>query len=170
MLLSLLPWYWRWGAVLALAASLYVLGRIHGQQAEQVQGHDAERAALVRVIRIERKQAAISQIVAEQHEAGRIRDRVIYRNIEKEVIRYVASPQHAVCHLDYEWLRLHNAAALSIVPEPADSADAAAGEFTSDDALQTVTTNYQACQDNARQLADLQRWLLGQSSASADLK
>ncbi|QDQ28262.1 hypothetical protein FNU76_18965 [Chitinimonas arctica] len=159
MLLSLLPWYWRWGAVLGLSACFYGLGRIQGQRAEQTKDMDVERSALVRVIRIERKQAAISQAVAEQHESGRIRDRVIYRNIEKEVIRYVASPQHAVCHLDYEWLRLHNAAALSIVPEPADSADAAAGEFTSDDALQTVTTNYQACQDNARQLADLQAWV-----------
>ncbi|WP_179958197.1 hypothetical protein [Chitinimonas arctica] len=159
MQFSLLPWYWRWGAMLTLATSLYALGRLHGQQAEHAQDNDAARAALVRVIRIQRKQAAISQIVAEQHETGRTRDGVVYRTIEKEVIRYVASPDHAVCHLDREWLRLHDAAALSVLPQPTGSADAAASDSTSDDALQTITDNYQACQDNARQLADLQAWV-----------
>ncbi|MGQ5525265.1 hypothetical protein ACUHMQ_18665 [Chitinimonas sp. PSY-7] len=163
MINTLLPWPYRLialcGLALVIGGSAYVRGRID-EQASQAGNQLANQQ---RVSLVERRQAAISQQVALAHEAGRARDRVIYQTIEKEVIRYVANPEHTVCRLDREWVQQHDAAALSVIPDAARGVDAAASKLTSDDALVTVTENYAASQDNARQLTDLQAWIRQQS-------
>lgn len=168
MLTKLIPWPYRLLAALALISALagfaYLQGRRH-EQDSQLQG---QIDSVLRVVRIERAQQAISNQVAAAHEQGRAADRIVYKAIEREVVRYVANPDHAVCELDRGWVQLHDAAALSRIPDPAGIADAAPSGLTADDALNTVVGNYGACQDNARQLADLQRWVIQQAALPRD--
>lgn len=162
MLTKLIPWPYRLLAALALISLLagfaYLQGRRH-EQDSQLQG---QIDSVLRVVRIERAQQAVSNQVSVAHEQGRAADRIVYRTIEKELIRYVANPDHAACELDRGWVQLHDAAALSRIPDPAGIADAAPSGLTADDALGTVVENYGACQDNARRLADLQGWVIRQ--------
>ncbi|PHV10416.1 hypothetical protein [Chitinimonas sp. BJB300] len=164
MINALIPWPYRllgWLClVLVIGGAAYLRGCID----EQAGQAEMQLAQLQNVVKVERQQAAISQQIAQAHEVGRAHDRVIYRTIEKEVIRYVANPSHVVCRLDPEWVRHHDVAALSVIPGTASSVDAAASALTSDDALVTVTRNYAACQDNARQLTDLQTWVRQQTA------
>ncbi|MGQ5524244.1 hypothetical protein ACUHMQ_13435 [Chitinimonas sp. PSY-7] len=164
MITHLIPWPYRLvalaGLVLALAAFAYLRGRLDEQASHLATKLDQ----LVGVVRIERQQIDISQQVAASHEQGRAQDRILYKTIEKEVIRYVANPDHTACRLDRGWVQQHDAAALSALPAATGSADATASDLTSDDALVTVTGNYAACQDNARQLTDLQAWIRQQDA------
>lgn len=159
MLTQLLPWPYR-----LLAGFAYLQGRRHEQDSQLRDQMDS----VLRVVRIERAQQAISNQVATAYEQGRAADRIVYRTIEREVTRYVANPDHAVCELDRGWVQLHDAAALSRVPDAAGIADAAPSGLTSDDAIGTIVDNYGACQDNARRLADLQGWVLRQAALPID--
>ncbi|WP_374537199.1 hypothetical protein [Chitinimonas taiwanensis] len=168
MLTKLIPWPYRLLAALALIAVLASFAYLQGRRHEQDSQLRDQVDSVLRVVRIERAQQAISNQVAAAHEKGKAADRIVYRTIEREVVRYVSSPDHPVCHLDSGWVQLHDAAALSRVPDPAGIADAAPGGLTADDALGTVVENYGACQDNARRLADLQRWVIQQAALPSD--
>ena len=161
-LLSLIPWPGRLLALAVMLAGGIGFGYLQGLRADEVDELKAQRDGALRVVRIERKQAEISDQVATDHEAGRARDRVVYRTIEKEVVRYVANPDHHVARLDRGWVCQHDAAAMSGIPDPACSADARPSDFTTDDALRVGVGNYEACNDNARQLRDLQGWVAKQ--------
>lgn len=63
------------------------------------------------------------------------------------------------CHLDNQWLRLHNAAADNRIPEPAASVDGEGRTATAVEALRTVTENYAACHRTADKLDALQDWV-----------
>lgn len=166
MLTKILPWPYRLLASLALIAVLAGAAYLQGRRHEQDSQLRDQVDSVLRVVRIERAQQAITNQVAAAHEQGRAADRIVYKTIEREVIRYVANPDHAVCRLDAGWVQLHDAAALSHIPDPAHSVDAAPSGLTSDDAIGTIVDNYGACQDNARRLADLQGWVRAQQGLS----
>ncbi len=88
---------------------------------------------------------------------------VVTNTIEKEVVRYVET-NPGYC-LDRQWGRLHDAAALDTVPEPASVTDGAGGVPTAAAAIQTVTENYGACFRNAERLTALQAWVREQEAA-----
>ena len=164
MITHLLPWPYRWLALVGLTLAFGGVGYLRGRLDEQASHLATKLDQLVGVVRIERQQADISQQVAVAHEKDRAQDRVIYKTIEKEVIRYVANPDHTACRLDRGWVQQHDAAALSTLPAATSSADATTSDLTSNDALVAITGNYAACQDNARQLTDLQAWIRQQDA------
>ncbi|WP_374538212.1 hypothetical protein [Chitinimonas taiwanensis] len=166
MLTKIFPWPYRLLAVLALIAALAGAAYLQGRRHEQDSQLRGQVDSVLRVVRIERAQLAISNQVAAAHEQGRAADRIVYKAIEREVVRYVANPDHDVCELDRGWVQLHDTAALSRIPDPAGVADATSSGLTADDALGAVVDNYGACQDNARQLADLQGWVRAQQELS----
>ena len=157
-LLALVPWYYRWGALALLAAALTGFGFIKGLDYAAGQAAKADRAALQNVIVVERKQHAAAASAAAAHEVKRAETRVVYRTIDKEVIRYVQSAPPA-CQLTAGWVRLHDAAAVSAVPAAPSEPDAQPSGFTDVDGLATVVGNYEACNEARQQLIDLQAWL-----------
>lgn len=157
-LLSLVPWYYRLLALLALAAALVGFGFVKGLDYASDQTAKTERAALQTIIVVERKQASQVASAAAAHEAKRAETRTIYKTIEKEVIRYVQTVPPA-CQLSAGWVRLHDAAALSAVPAAPSEPDAQPSGFTDVDGLVTVVGNYEACNETRQQLVDLQAWL-----------
>ncbi|MDK2124139.1 hypothetical protein [Parachitinimonas caeni] len=152
-------------ALLALCFGLgYAKGAAASTKDHQAELAKAQLARLHTTRQIERADTDRSQIVAQQHADATRRQQTVYRTINKEVIRYVAQPrpEPAACHLDADWLRLHDAAATGRLPEPTDataSADATASGPTAAEALPTVIDNYRSCNETAQRLRDLQGWV-----------
>ena len=124
--------------------------------------HEAgEKKAVEQVRKVEQTQQTLSANIASAVETQREQTRVVYRTINREVIKYVQSSRPADCRLDAEWVRLHNAAAMSSVPatasQPARSASAT-------DAIVTVTGNYESCHETADRLRGLQSWVRAQQA------
>ena len=157
-LLALVPWQYRIVAYIALALALTGFGFVKGLDYAAGQVAKAERTALQSVIATERKHVAQVASAAASHEVKRAETRVVYRTIEKEVIRYVQSAPPN-CQLPAGWVRLHDAAALSAVPAAPGESDAQPSGFTDVDGLVAVVGNYEACAETRQQLVDLQAWL-----------
>ena len=163
--MSLIPWPYRMAAVVALVVAVFTTGWVKGAQHEQQNTLRAQMVAQSRVMAVERKQNAITHQVAEQHEAAAERIRTVYRTVNREVIRYVQSPDHPVCRLDAGWVQYHDAAAVPAAADAARQPDDPAASATTDDALQTVVANYETCHLNAQRLSDLQSWVMAQMGA-----
>lgn len=161
-----IPWPYRLLAIALLAAALVGFGYVKGLDHAADEAAKADSRALQGVIKIERKQQAISASVSTAHEIAREQTRIVYRMIDKEVIQYVqASTPAARCQLDAGWVRLHDAAALSRIPGSPGESDAQPTHFTAADGLATVTGNYESCTETRQQLIDLQRWIAEQRAA-----
>jgi len=157
--MTLIPWPYRWLALVLLAAALIGFGWIKG--ASHVQARwDAASAA---------QQQAQAQVQIQQAEATvqvvtRYVDRVrVIREkgdtIFKEVPVYVPAQADAACTINRGFVRLHDAAAAGELPEPARDADAASAGIALSAAAGTVVANYQTCHENAEQLRALQAWV-----------
>lgn len=83
--------------------------------------------------------------------------------VTKEIIKYVQSPVRR-CHLDPDWVRIHDIAAdpggggVSAGPGTASDTDAGAAAVTAADTLLVVTGNYARCNEIRDQLKGLQEW------------
>ncbi len=164
----ILPWHIRWLMLAGLGLALFMAGWAKGVAHEQRTQLDAQRDAAVQIVQVERKQAAVSQQVVQRHEAGRARDRMVTKTIEREVIRYVQATSNNDCRIDRDWLRLHTAAVMSADPDSPRVADATATSATAGDVLATDASNYAACHETTRQLVDLQAWLQAQQLAAGE--
>ena len=100
---------------------------------------------------------------AAEAEALRNQEReVVEREIIKEVIRYVETPNANECGLTDAGVRLHDAAARGRVPEVSDAApfvDDSAIQATNAELILTVTKNYALCNAEISRFEGLQEWL-----------
>lgn len=165
-LTAFIPWPYRILALLALSAALTGFGYVKGLQHAADAAAKTDNRALQTVIKIERKQTAITVSAAAAHEEVRAAARIVYRTIDREVIKYVqtATPS-ARCQLDAGWVRLHDAAALALVPGAPSESDATPGGITAAEGIATVSNNYETCNDTRTQLIDLQGWVRKQGAA-----
>lgn len=163
-LLSLIPLPYRLLALALLAAALLGTGWVYGARHEQGKVAREQVSSLKSTLRTERKQADTTAAVEGKAAAAAERVRLVYRNIDREVIRYVQAP-HTACQLDAGWVRLHDAASgVPTVSDPASVLDAAPSSFNTDDALATAIDNYEACALNAERLSGLQAWVSAQAA------
>lgn len=164
-LLSAVPWYYRLLALLALAVALFGFGFLKGCQYEQRAALQAENTNLQRVIKVERRQQSITASAAAAREETRAASRIVYRTVDREVIKYVqASATDTRCLLDARWVQLHDAAALARFPDASSESDATPSGIAAVDSLATITSNYETCNDTRAQLIDLQTWLRQQEA------
>jgi len=89
--------------------------------------------------------AAISERNAARLKPIDIVEREVYVSIIKYRNRPPVLPVDGVCYLDPEWVRLHDRATGSRVPEAAGSTSGVDESATYADTLETVTTNYATC-------------------------
>jgi len=135
--MTLIPWPYRWLALVLLAAALIGFGWIKGAGHVQAQWDAAVQ-----------KQTLQTAAVREKGDT-----------IVKEVPVYVPVQADAACAINRGFVRMHDAAAAGELPEPARDADAAAAGLALSAVAGTVAANYQTCHENAEQLRALQAWV-----------
>ena len=106
----------------------------------------------------------LSAAISERDAARNRQARVVELETTKEVIRYVQNPAIPRCDLPPDWVRIHDTAAGSELPENAGAARAVDGNaraVTDADALQIVSVNYAIYHRTKNQLIALQEWARG---------
>ena len=156
--MSLIPWPYRWLAVVALAVALTGFGWIKGAGHVQGQWNAAiqQQALQVAVARERQAQATVKVVTQYVDRVRVVREKG--ETIIREVPVYVPVQADAACTINRGFVRLHDAAAAGELPESARDADAAAAGVALSAVAGTVAANYQACHENAEQLKALQKW------------
>lgn len=152
------------GAAVIIAA--FATGYVHGLRSEAERHNEYVAAQAQQAVRIAAKQAATDQRVVTRYVKVKADAQAVTQTIEKEVIRYVETNPGAC--LDRQWQRVHDAAALDVIPDPPSVADGTAGAPSAATALETVTENYAACNRNADRLEALQAWVKAQIEAGQE--
>lgn len=156
---GLVPWPYRLLAVAALAIALIGFGWVQGAGHVQAQWDHMANKQTVGVAHLARRQAETTVRVV-THYVDRVK--VVREKgdvIIKEVPVYVSPEADAACVLPRGFVRLHDAAAAGVVPDPARDADATAAGITLSAVAGTVADNYTRCHENAEQLIALQEWV-----------
>lgn len=81
---------------------------------------------------------------------------------EKEYV-YLESAKNDVpakCDMSNGWVHTHDASASSSNVDPTRASDASPSGIADNTALVTIISNYSRCEQNAQQLALLQKWIL----------
>ena len=157
-----LPSWVMWLALGALVAASAGWGWVKGAASVQ-QDWNTERATqTIAVLRVQVKQAEVSDRVVTQY-VDRVR---IVREQADAIIREVPVYVPAQCDPDGRlpagWRVLHDAAASGGAADPA--AIAHAQPVAPDAAAETVTRNYGTCRETAEQLIALQAWVADQAA------
>ena len=157
--MSLIPWPYRWLALVLLAAALFGFGWIKGASHVQAQWDAAVQQQALQTAAIRERQAQATVKVVTQY-VDRVRViREKGETIIKEVPVYVPVQADAACTINRGFVRLHDAAAAGELPETARDADAAPAGLALSAVAGTVAANYQTCHENAEQLRALQAWI-----------
>lgn len=106
----------------------------------------------------------LAGVVSERDAARRKKARDLQRAVTRKVIEYVQNPDIERVYLNADWVRIHNTAASSGMPEDTGATgppnDPTVG-VTDADAIAVVTSNYGICNENSAQLIALQEWAAG---------
>ena len=157
--MSLIPWPYRWLAIVLLAAALIGFGWIKGAGHVQAQWDAAVQQQTLQAAAVRERQAqATVKVVTEYVDRVRV-VREKGDTIIKEVPVYVPVQADAACTINRGFVRLHDAAAAGELPEPARDADATAAGLALSAVAGTVAVNYKTCHENAEQLRALQVWI-----------
>jgi hypothetical protein len=160
ILLTAIPFWERALAIVALVAAVWGHGYVKGNQhgTAKLDNYIAKQA--IESQKILRGQETITEKVIVQYREVAGKTEVVTNTVEKEVIRYEATNTTAC--LDPDWRRLHDAAALNRLPEPAGGVDGAGGTPLASEALTAVTENYARANRTADRLDYLQAWVTQQ--------
>ena len=157
--MSLIPWPYRWLALILLAAALIGFGWIKGAGHVQAQWDAAVQQQTLQAVAVRERQAqATIKVVTEYVDRVRV-VREKGDTIIKEVPVYVPVQADAACTIHRGFVRLHDAAAAGDLPEPARDTDATPAGIALSAVAGTVAANYQTCHENAEQLRALQAWV-----------
>lgn len=151
---------YKWGVIALLVAAFGTFAWVKGNQhgTEKLTAYKGAQA--VESIKVITRQGAATEHIVTEYVKVAGKTKVVTETVEKEVTKYVDSkPLAMACLLDNRWLRLHDAAALGTVPEPAGPTDDTAGTISAAQALPTVTKNYASGLRTADQLEALQSWV-----------
>lgn len=164
--MNLIPWPYRWLALVLLAAALIGFGWVKGAGHVQTRLDAAVQQQTLHVATVRERQAQATVKVVTQY-VDRVRVvREKGDTIIKEVPVYVPVQADAACTINRGFVRLHDAAAAGDLPEPARDADAAAAGIALSAVAGTLAANYQTCHENAEQLRALQAWVSEMASTT----
>ena len=164
--MNLIPWPYRWLALVLLAAALIGFGWIKGAGHVQARWDAAVQKQTLQAAEVRERQAQATVKVVTRY-VDRVR--IVRENgdtIIKEIPVYVPVQADAACTINRGFVRLHDAAAAGELPEPARDADAAAAGIALSAVAATVAANYQTCHENAEQLRALQAWVSEMASTA----
>ena len=155
----MIPWAYRLLALAVLGVALVGFGWIKGAGHVQAQWDAAVQQQTLHVAAVRERQAQATVKVVTQY-VDRVRVvREKGDTIIKEIPVYVPFQADAACTINRGFVRLHDAAAVGELPEPARDVDAAASGIALSAVAGTVAANYPTCHENAEQLRALQGWV-----------
>lgn len=157
-----LPSWVMWLALAALVTAAAGWGWVKGADSVQAQWAAERAAQTISVLRVQVKQAEVTERVVTQY-VDRVR---VVREAADAIIRevpvYVPQSCDADGRLPAGWRVLHDAAASGRVASTSDAADAQ--PVAPDTAAATVARNYGSCRETIEQLMALQRWVSEQTA------
>jgi hypothetical protein len=153
---------WQGYAIAAGAALL--IGFAGGWQLRDLIADRAELKQVKREIVYRDRTQVVTREVAAKTQAAEERVRTVTRTIVREVPRYVTREADAHCIVPRGFVRLHDAAAQSVVPVPAGEPDDAPSGVELSAVAGTVADNYGACHETAERLTGLQAWVRAQEA------
>ena len=144
----------KWGVILALGIALFGTGWVKGNQhgTEKLTRYIGEQA--IAAVKIAKAQVILTEKIRYKYITKQAEAKVVTKYIDREVTKYAES-NTGVC-LDPEFRRLHDAAALGIVPAATSGTDAAPGAA---ETLATVKDNYAKANTAIERLIFLQEWV-----------
>lgn len=146
-------------ALAGLALAMVVFGWVKGASHVQAKWDAATQQQSLRIAAAEKAQAeATVQVVTQYVDRVNV-VRQAGETLIKEIPIYVTPQADSACIVPRGFVRLHDAAATGVAPEPAGDADAAAAGVELSAVAGTVASNYTACRENAEQLMALQAWV-----------
>lgn len=157
--MSVIPWPYRPLALAALGVALGGFGWIKGSSSVRAQWDAAVQQQTLQDAAVRERQAQTTVKVVTQY-VDRVRVvREKGDTIVKEIPVYVPVQVDAACTINLGFVRLHDAAVVGELPEPARDADATASGIALSAVSGTVAANYQTCHENTEQLRALQMWI-----------
>lgn len=167
-LLSVVPARYRLLVIAVLAAALLGFGWVKGATHVQSEWDAAISKQTLQVAVVKQRQAETTVKVITKY-VDRVKIvREAGATIIKEVPVYVSPEADAACVLSRGFVRLHDAAAAGVVPEPAGGPDASPAGIALSTVAGTVADNYQRCRENAEQLIGLQAWIREMNKATEE--
>ena len=134
--------------------ALYVKARNVGRNEVQVLWDTQVKAAELQVLQEEKRQQKVASTIATKVVASAAKERVIYRDIIKEIPNYVPTDLPV---LPGSFRVLHDAAASgSELPEDGDSSGIDAATVSVETLAETVVENYRSCREDRARLEGLQ--------------
>jgi hypothetical protein len=109
---------------------------------------------------LEMRQLELAATIAERDAVRKQKQQVLTKEVVRDVIKYVKSPDAGKCELTASFVRIHNSSA-SGVPEATVTTTASDGttrRFTDSDLILVTTENYAACHRNTNKLVAWQDW------------
>jgi hypothetical protein len=134
--------------------ALYVKARNAGRHEVQALWDAQVKAVELQVLQEEKRQQKVANKIATQVVASAAKERVIYRDIIKEIPHYAPTDLPV---LPGSFRVLHDAAASgSELPEDGDSSGIDAATFSVETLAETVVENYRSCREDRARLEGLQ--------------
>jgi len=134
--------------------ALYVKARNAGRNEVQALWDAQVKAAELQVLQEEKRLQKAANKIATQVVASAAKERVIYRDIIKEIPHYAPTDLPV---LPGSFRVLHDAAASgSELPEDGDSSGIDAATFSVETLAETVVENYRSCREDRARLEGLQ--------------
>ena len=156
---ALPPWA-KLAALAALVTAAAGWGYIKGARSVQAAWSEERINQSVAVVRIQARQALVTERVVTQY-VDRVRTvREAGETIVREVPVYVPAQCDSDGRLPAGWRVLHDAAASGRAASTSDAADAQPVDPQT--AADTVARNYLTCRETAEQLTALQQWVIEQ--------
>lgn len=118
-----------------------------------------EIARKQRVVESQRLQNNIKDLISQNRQLAEKKQKTVTEYVNKEVIRYVQSPDAGTCQFNDQWVRVYDSAAGMSETDTAAGTDADATRITDIEVLENATGNYATCHDIRQDLISLQDWV-----------
>lgn len=148
-------------ASVSFASAWQVQGWRYGEKIAEMENQQwqAEIKRMQQVVEKQRLQNEIKDLVSQNRQLAKKKQKTVTDHVAKEVTKYVQSPDAGQCHFNDEWVRIYDSAAgMSKADAPAGT-DADTTRITDIEVLENATGNYATCHDIRQDLISLQEWV-----------
>jgi uncharacterized protein (DUF697 family) len=110
-------------ALISAGGTWSVLNTRHNLELAKLENvaHNAQIAAMNKSVELERYHAELADTQAKIYEVQNSAREVVTRYVNKEVIKYVQSPDAGKCNLNADWVHTYNAAYSNSIPDNANT-------------------------------------------------
>ena len=117
-------------ASVSFAAAWEFQSNRYGKQIAEIQNQQwqTEIKRQQKVVETQRLQNEIKDLVSQNRQLAKQKQKTVTEYVTKEVTNYVQSPDAGQCHFNDQWVRIYNAAASGYIPDTTAGTDAGSGQ------------------------------------------